>query len=71
MARPKTKTPEVNQETKPAAPKPEAKAARYIVVERFYEKGNVSITHEVDEDVSHFDGERLESLVKKGLVELR
>lgn len=70
MARPKKTIPEVTPPERKEA-KIESKATAYIVAQRFYDRGNVSKVYEVGEDVSHLDGERLEGLVGKGLVELR
>lgn len=61
--------PQPEKEQDPEAePEPEKKGV-YLVISPFRDKDNFSIAYNIDDDVSHFDEERLQDTIGKGLVE--
>ncbi|MCF2498396.1 hypothetical protein [Dyadobacter chenhuakuii] len=57
------------QQTPKAAAKPGETAAPYSVLKPFRDVNDWDLEHKPGDDVSHFDEERLASLVEKGLVQ--
>ncbi|MVM35267.1 hypothetical protein GO755_34920 [Spirosoma sp. HMF4905] len=48
----------------------EAKKPTHVVIKEFHDIDNFDKVHEVGDDVSHFDKERLDKLVENGHVEV-